>query len=386
MDSIECAISEKTRIVGDLLIDSYFGGLLRADRTNSKRITTSDDGFLVTLATISSDELSTLVSSNAISSWALSCKLRCLALNLAPVNLKIIYEFLLIVTDELDYLDNDLPIDSIEAYLTYTHKDAPIHAKLLTTLARRDPTFLLAAIKHKRTKVAVFLIDSGFGLENGEVALKSACINRLEAVALKLIDANGGLENNSTALLACGYKMETLALKLISTGIDLVNETGDTALMWACVNQMDLVVSRLIDTGRCFINNADHCGDTALILACRIRATSIALELIATGCDLDHVNKKGNSALLEACANRADTIALRLINAGCAVNHVNSTTGDTALILACANEMKDVALKLISKGCSLNHMNNKGFTALSLTCSKHMMTVAATVFNDLSSF
>lgn len=210
---MDCVINETLVITSSLLTDGYFGGLLRAERTPNRKITSLNDGFLVQLATMTSEELSILIDLNSMKRQALACKLRCLAFR-TNTELKKLYDFLISTSaDCLKYLNGDLPNNAVEAYFTHTSKDAPVDAELIAILAQRDPTILTAAVKHKHPKIANFLVNEQLGVSLSTSDCKAlewaCCNNRMETVLLWLLDV-GGCSNG------VNKKGETLLIKVIS--------------------------------------------------------------------------------------------------------------------------------------------------------------------------
>jgi ankyrin repeat protein len=184
---------------------------------------------------------------------------------------------------------------------------------------------------------------------NGRTALIYACIKGIPMsdVALALIQTNNSkpeqVDNSGkTALFyACdiGTAMREVALALIRTGNSnpgIVNEMDSmTALLYACLWEMNDVALALIETGNSNPGIADADGLTALIYACKggMRMSDVALALIETG---------------DSNPTQIDTV------------------DRTALIYACMLEMSDVALALIATGDSNpSQVDRDGRTALS---------------------
>jgi ankyrin repeat protein len=216
----------------------------------------------------------------------------------------------------------------------------------------------------------------------GNTALIWACNNKMENVALKLIDEFGELckpdcitvNGNTALMLACSNKMENVALKLINEfgelckpnkinyvdeigelcKPDCINKNGNTALILACGNKMENVALKLIDKfgelcePECISKKYNM---TALSWACMNTMENVALKLInefGELCKPDCISEYGNTALIWACTNNMENVALKLINEFgelCKPDCINHY-GETALLWAFNNNMENVVLKL----------------------------------------
>ena len=122
----------------------------------------------------------------------------------------------------------------------------------------------------------------------------------------------------------------------------------------------------------------DANGKTALIYACQMTMSDVALALIATGqSNPDQVDADGHTALINACLWAMNDVALALIETGDSNPGIADVGGYTALICACMAQMSDVALALIATGDSNpSQVNRSGSTALTKACALDMPAVA----------
>ena len=160
-------------------------------------------------------------------------------------------------------------------------------------------------------------------------------------------------------------------------GISMADSSGNTALLYACANNMHNVAMTLIETGQSNPGHISNHDDTALIQACRNRMREVALKLIGTGQSKPNHIKDGNvTALIYACLNSLSDVSLELIKTGQSnPGHINKD-GDTSLIWACQRGLTDVALILIKTGKSnLQHIDKRGNTALDYAKKKNMRLV-----------
>ena len=155
---------------------------------------------------------------------------------------------------------------------------------------------------------------------NGDTSLMVAIDKNYEEIALSLICAKTDLNIqdkgfNNTALLKCKNVRILRALIDADADINIQNRSGDTLLMFACVDDNLEIVEALVELGA----------------------------------DLTIYNCDGNTAFLDACDNEHLRIVQYLINAG-ADNNLRDGSGNTALILACLNGHWPVAQELIDAG------------------------------------
>jgi len=90
-------------------------------------------------------------------------------------------------------------------------------------------------------------------------------------------------DNRNTALIyACKENMESIALKLlkkVDININHVNNSGYTALIYACYNKMELVALKLLEKPNINVNIVNIEKVTALELALRYNLTEIINKL-----------------------------------------------------------------------------------------------------------
>lgn len=144
-----------------------------------------------------------------------------------------------------------------------------------------------------------------------------------------------------------------MSLKIIANNnIDFgfVDSDGNTALLWACLVKSSEIALALIATGKSnpgFAHQSTYY--TALTLAVDYKMEAVSLALIATGMsNPGHINNAVNeTALTYACMRKLSDVALTLINTNSAnPKHVNDDD-NTAFSIACNNNMKDVAFALV---------------------------------------
>jgi len=160
---------------------------------------------------------------------------------------------------------------------------------------------------------------------------------------------------------------EVKALIVAKTDLNLQNIYGDTALTYACRNNLTEMALILVAAGA-DLNLQNNYGNNALIMTCFYKLTEVALALISAGADLNVQDNYGNTTLTIACLTCSTEVALALISARADLN-IQNNNGNTALILACwRNNLTEMALILIAAGADLNIQNDDKNTALIYAC------------------
>ena len=104
-----------------------------------------------------------------------------------------------------------------------------------------------------------------------------------------------GLKNSLELINAIGGRNERLALELLKRediNINQVNESGETALILACYNEIERVALKLLEREDINVNQVDKDGETALIYACGNKMEKVALKLLEKkDINVNQVNK-----------------------------------------------------------------------------------------------
>jgi len=182
----------------------------------------------------------------------------------------------------------------------------------------------------------------------------------LNQILIELKDFINVIDNNGDTPLiwACYNELESIALKLIEKGADVnaINKNGDTSLLWAVRNNLESVTLKLIEKGA-DINVKNKDGKTPLILAILHQRESIALKLIEKGADVNAIDKYNNTPLIQAIRNNLESLAWKLIEKGADIN-AKDNSGNTSLILAAYRRYISLTLKLIEKGADINAIDD----------------------------
>ena len=156
-------------------------------------------------------------------------------------------------------------------------------------------------------------------------------------------------------------------LKKKKTDVNVKDDKGYTALMWASVRGYKEIASMLIKKGA-DVNAWNNDGDTALIYASGHRHIEILSMLLVKKADVNvgrGRNREGDTALMWASSNGYVNVVLMLLNNGANVN-AKTEFGKTALHRACETGKYDIVLILLERGADVNAKNQVGNTALIL--------------------
>eukprot|EP00615_Pteridomonas_danica_P004382 CAMPEP_0114353956 /NCGR_PEP_ID=MMETSP0101-20121206/19058_1 /TAXON_ID=38822 ORGANISM="Pteridomonas danica, Strain PT" /NCGR_SAMPLE_ID=MMETSP0101 /ASSEMBLY_ACC=CAM_ASM_000211 /LENGTH=468 /DNA_ID=CAMNT_0001495063 /DNA_START=642 /DNA_END=2048 /DNA_ORIENTATION=- len=206
----------------------------------------------------------------------------------------------------------------------------------------------------------------------------------MEETLDKLVENNILDEKRFTAMLGSLNRSCTMLMKEISkedissvnlllkygANLEISDEYGDTALMWAVDGHNETIVKLLLEAGADkdisnrygvtpLISSANHCDDVIMKL------------LIDVGANIDLTDEDGDTALLHAVSSNAIKCVELLTNAGALLENISSD-GKTALLLA-SYENNGACLKmLIDAGANIEAADQTGKTALMLGDYKTM--------------
>jgi len=164
--------------------------------------------------------------------------------------------------------------------------------------------------------------------------------------------------------------------ELIASDGEVVNaldNTGDTALIYASLNGHLPVVKELI-THSANVNARDNDGNTALIYASAYGQLPVVSKLIEHGALVNEQNNNGKTALTVTSENGHLAVVIKLLQHGADVN-ARDNDGNTALIFASLKGHSAVVIKLIELGANINAQNNHGRTALMRACTIDRLAV-----------
>jgi ankyrin repeat protein len=135
-----------------------------------------------------------------------------------------------------------------------------------------------------------------------------------------------------------------------------------SALIRASFNGNHEIVKLLIDKGA-KVNQQNHNGETALMIAARKQYLDIVETLLGAGALPDLTDKKGSSALMKSVLLGNIPISNALIRAGADLNLANDFNR-TALIYAVAKNHEEMALGIIQPGVDVNARDKMGKSAI----------------------
>jgi ankyrin repeat protein len=147
--------------------------------------------------------------------------------------------------------------------------------------------------------------------------------------------------------------------------IDIQDDDGFTALMYACDKNNIEIVKLLIENGSA-INIQNNDGFTALMYACEKDNIEIVKLLIENDADINIQNNDGITALMIVCKKDNFEIAKLLIKNGADLN-IQDGDGDTALMVACYKDNIEISKLLIENDADINIRNYDGKSVYDVT-------------------
>jgi ankyrin repeat protein len=162
--------------------------------------------------------------------------------------------------------------------------------------------------------------------------------------------------------------------------VDITDESGSPALMWAAGNDHLEVVKWLIDNGA-DIHKADSVGWTALIWAARNGLLEIVKELILNKAGINPADDKGRTTLMLAAFYGHLEVVKWLIENGADI-HKADNNGMTALIWTAWNGHLESVKEFIKNKAEINHADDEGRTSLIwAACNGHLESVKELIKN-----
>ena len=165
---------------------------------------------------------------------------------------------------------------------------------------------------------------------------------------------------------------------IIDHGADVnaVDNRGQSALWFACIDGQDSFVEILTDTGA-DPSIADEYGNSCLHAAIHGHCSTETIQKIVDhGAHVNALNNDGATPLLVACsAAKAESVEL-LLTLGADPN-IADADGDTSILSAIEGYCSvSIMQQLIDNGAKVNATNNKGLTALLKACAYRQIDVA----------
>ena len=180
------------------------------------------------------------------------------------------------------------------------------------------------------------------------------------------------------------YKLVRELMELNTVDINLQDEDGNTALIFACKNDNYDIVKLLVDKGA-DINVQNNNGISPLLAACYNindkNAANIAKLLITKGADVNSVDKDQATPLTVILEQETyglyGNIVKMLLKNEADVNY-KTYSGFTPLMLACASETYSLNYVriLINNEADIDAKNNDNETALMFACEDGLYTIA----------
>lgn len=209
-------------------------------------------------------------------------------------------------------------------------------------------TALIEASKYNRQELVKFLLEKLLQSPNTDNKAK-----------LNLVDEDG-----RTALMyACLRGYSEIAELLLQAGADISFQSGRGSALHFAVKSRNKDIVNMLLREEINLDLLDSYGKTSLALASEIGVHEIVKILIAAKANLDLQNEYGETALMLSLKYAHKEVAITLIEAQADVNAKNKS-GETALMYACKFKQKELVPKLLEAGADVNAQKNNGLTAI----------------------
>ncbi|KAJ7316657.1 hypothetical protein JRQ81_002819 [Phrynocephalus forsythii] len=177
--------------------------------------------------------------------------------------------------------------------------------------------------------------------------------------------------------------------QLLEFIINMADANGNTALHYTVSHSNFPVVTKLLETGLCHVDQQNKAGYTAIMLTALAASRSESdMETIMQLLKMGNVNAKasqaGQTALMLAVSHgRLDMVRALLAN-GADVN-LQDNDGSTALMCACEHGHAEIVrLLLATPGCDVALSDNDGSTALSIALEASQNDIAIMLYAHLN--
>ncbi|XP_066470386.1 KN motif and ankyrin repeat domain-containing protein 2 isoform X3 [Tiliqua scincoides] len=181
----------------------------------------------------------------------------------------------------------------------------------------------------------------------------------------------------------------SISPQLLEFIINMADANGNTALHYTVSHSNFPVVTKLLETGLCHVDQQNKAGYTAIMLTALAASRSESdMETIVQLLKMGNVNAKasqaGQTALMLAVSHgRLDMV--RALLASAADVNLQDDDGSTALMCACEHGHAEIVrLLLAMPGCDVTLSDNDGSTALSIALEAGQNDIAIMLYAHLN--
>lgn len=238
---------------------------------------------------------------------------------------------------------------------------------------------LMAAVANGHVAVVEYLVNNGANVDARDKGGKSALIqavdkNQEEAVRL-LVECGAEVNrmdksDRSTPLMHAVWNVSDAAIAqyLVDNGakLDVRDNKGVTALIYAVLRNQEAVVRLLVESGAKVDRTAEEKRRTPLMIAARgSDGLDIVRFLVDNGANVKARDYKGKTVLMHALvSNRVEVVRL-LIERGAKVNRPDRNDGRTPLMhAALVGSDSEIVRYLFDKGAAVDTQDMDDRTAL----------------------
>jgi len=218
-------------------------------------------------------------------------------------------------------------------------------------------------------------------IKNGEINIAEKLI-KIRGIDLDKQDNS----HKDTALMYAAYKGYTDIVKLLienRANLNIQDENGLTALMWAIEKENNEIAKLLINSDNIDLNKQDKNSLTALMWAIEKENNEIAKLLInSDGIDLNKQDKQALTALMWALGKGNNEIAKLLIDSDSIDLDKQDKVGRTVLFYAIYQGNTEIVKLLIKNRANLNIQDENLQTALIIAIAKRDSQIAKLLINS----
>ena len=204
----------------------------------------------------------------------------------------------------------------------------------------------------------------------GRTALMRSCKVESHECMKILLDNGAQIDiadnEGKTVLVMVDYVKKQLLSHCATNVQD--KQKGKTTLMRFCEKGRYESIKTLVwNSNRDGINLQDNEGTTALMFACQAKNEAIVCFLCKQGANLNLKDNKGRTALMRSCIVDSPECMKVLLEKGAQIN-IKDKEGKTALLRSCVLDSPECMKVLLDEGAQVDSKDSQGRTALMRSC------------------
>ncbi|CAD5115172.1 DgyrCDS4169 [Dimorphilus gyrociliatus] len=206
-----------------------------------------------------------------------------------------------------------------------------------------------------------------------DYGVQISCAGRISQIILTLYQKKDTITMSDLQICSLAYEGKTqLFQQILNENPQLAvkkDQSGRTALHWACSGGHHRIAEILINNYHVNIEEGDDSGWTPLIIAVSAGREEIVDLLLQCGADVNTTNSTGQCSLHYAASKNRETIVKKLIERKADVN-VRDCVNSTPLHRSASKGNSTITKLLIESRATLNPQDTGGNSPLHAACEE----------------